>query len=295
MTEYTLKKTAQKDLPADALSGNVLIFGCLRHADFFAKIFARAKSVTFHESSDVTENLFSKASFDTLVIAEDLFLQAQNVFATIANKYMLLLADRKKIKKTAGFSLKKSGGFTPSRTSRFSWALFQKDESLKALKRENISLIVYDFDGVMTDNRVIVDQDGKEAVTANRGDGLGIDYLRKLNIPQLILSTETNPVVKARAAKLKMEIISSCGNKKKALQEYCRKKGFSMRKTIFVGNDMNDMEVMKTAGFSVAPSDAHTEILATASLVTSAKGGFGVIRELADIIIKVNKISNIHI
>ncbi len=83
---------------------------------------------------------------------------------------------------------------------------------------KNIDLIVYDFDGVMTDNRVIVFQDGTEAVIANRADGLGVDYFRDLGIPQLILSTETNPVVKARAAKLRLKVIASCKDKKSALE-----------------------------------------------------------------------------
>jgi len=149
---------------------------------------------------------------------------------------------------------------------------------------KDISLIVYDFDGVMTDNRVIVFQDGTEAVIVNRADGLGIDYFRGLGIPQLILSTETNPVVTARAAKLRIEVIASCKDKKIALEDYCMQNGYDLNKTMYVGNDLNDLEVMKIVGFRVAPSDAHPEIIRIAKLVTKARGGEGVIKELAEYI-----------
>lgn len=82
----------------------------------------------------------------------------------------------------------------------------------------DIDLTVYDFDGVMTDNLVIVFHDGTEAVIVNRADGLGVERLRALGIPQLVLSTETNPVVKARAKKLGLDVITSCKDKKYALK-----------------------------------------------------------------------------
>lgn len=146
----------------------------------------------------------------------------------------------------------------------------------------DIDLIVYDFDGVMTDNRVIIFQDGTEAVIVNRADGLGIDRFRSLDIPQLIMSTETNPVVKARAAKLCLEVIDSCKDKKIALENYCAQKGYDLNKVMYIGNDLNDLEVMKIVGFSVAPADAHPEIKKVAKLTTEAKGGEGVVKELSD-------------
>ncbi len=146
----------------------------------------------------------------------------------------------------------------------------------------NIDLIVYDFDGVMTDNRVIVFQDGTEAVIVNRADGLGVDCFRGLGIPQLILSTETNPVVKSRATKLRLEVITSCKDKKIALESYCAQNGYDLNKVMYIGNDLNDLEVMEIVGFSVAPTDAHPKIKKIAKLVTKAKGGEGVVKELYD-------------
>ena len=154
-----------------------------------------------------------------------------------------------------------------------------------SVRAKDIDLIVYDFDGVMTDNRAIVFQDGTEAVIVNRADGLGVNRLRTSGIPQLILSTETNSVVKVRAAKLCLKVISSCSDKKNALMNYCEQNDYDLQKVLYVGNDLNDLEVMEIVGFPVAPADAHPEIKSLAKLVTKAKGGEGVIRELSDIII----------
>jgi len=157
-------------------------------------------------------------------------------------------------------------------------------DSKVSVRAKEIDLIVYDFDGVMTDNRVIVFQDSTEAVVVNRADGLGVDRLRAGGIPQLILSTETNPIVKARAAKLGIEVIASCNDKKHALMNYCEQNDYDLQKVLYVGNDLNDLEVMKIVGFPVAPADAHPEINSLAKLITKAKGGEGVVRELSDII-----------
>jgi len=155
-----------------------------------------------------------------------------------------------------------------------------------AIIASDIDLIIYDFDGVMTDNRVMVMQDGAEGVMVSRADGLGVDYLRDRGFPQLILSTETNPVVRARAAKLKLEVISACSDKKQALTDYCREHGYSLSRVLYIGNDTNDLEAMKIVGFPVAPADAHPAVLRVAKVVTTAPGGHGVIRELADLIIQ---------
>jgi YrbI family 3-deoxy-D-manno-octulosonate 8-phosphate phosphatase len=164
--------------------------------------------------------------------------------------------------------------------------IYQTNQTGQTIQTADIDLIVYDFDGVMTDNRVIVFQDGTEAVIVNRADGLGVERLRALGIPQLILSTETNSVVGARAAKLGLEVIASCKDKKIALKNYCDQNDYDLQKVVYVGNDLNDLEVMKIVGFSIAPVDAHPDIKSLAKLVTKTKGGEGVIRELSDIIIQ---------
>jgi len=147
-------------------------------------------------------------------------------------------------------------------------------------------LIVYDFDGVMTDNKVYVDQDGKETVQVNRGDGLGISEIKKLGIEQIIISTEKNPVVMKRATKLNIKCLQGIENKKSALINYCQKNDFELQNVAYVGNDINDKEVMEIAGTTYCPSDAHKSIQDISDNILKTKGGDGVIREILDIINK---------
>lgn len=153
------------------------------------------------------------------------------------------------------------------------------------LSLEQLDLIVYDFDGVMTDNRVFVLEDGREAVRANRADGLGIDMLRAAGLRQFMISTETNAVVAARARKLRLEVVQGCRDKAAALARFCRDHGVALPRVAYVGNDTNDLEAMSMVGVAIAPADAHPKIIAMADLVTRARGGEGVIRELADCIL----------
>ncbi len=147
-----------------------------------------------------------------------------------------------------------------------------------------VEAIVFDFDGVFTNNKVIVDENGKESVICNRADGLGIKMLRAKNIPMLILSTEANLVVKMRAQKLNLEVFQGIADKKEALLKLSKEKNINLKNTIYVGNDINDFEAMKMVGFPIAPKDANPSILRIAKYITKSKGGEGVIRELADII-----------
>lgn len=149
-----------------------------------------------------------------------------------------------------------------------------------------IKLIVYDFDGVMTDNRVMVFQDGTEAVFCNRSDGLGVNNIRRMGIYQLILSTEKNKVVKVRADKLKIECIQGCDDKKHKLVEFCKDNQYAFEEVLYIGNDVNDLEVMKIVGVPVAPRDSHAVILEIARFVTKSKGGEGVVQELSEYIQK---------
>lgn len=149
---------------------------------------------------------------------------------------------------------------------------------------KDIRLIVYDFDGVMTDNRVIVSEDGKESVVVNRSDGLAISRIRRSGVPQLILSTESNPVVKIRAEKLDIPALSGISSKKDALINYCKKNNVELKNTLFVGNEINDLDAMKIVGYPVAPGNACRLVLKTAKFITKANGGEGVIRELLDIL-----------
>ncbi len=152
---------------------------------------------------------------------------------------------------------------------------------IKALK-----LIVYDFDGVLTDNRVFVSEDGKESVFVNRSDGLAILEIKKMGIAQLILTAERNKVVKVRAKKLGIPCKNNISDKKKAFITYCKKLKISLKEAAYAGNEINDRDVMKIAGFAIAPRDAYKDIKKIAALITVSKGGEGVAREILDILKK---------
>ena len=147
-----------------------------------------------------------------------------------------------------------------------------------------INLIVYDFDGVMTDNKVYVDQDGREIVQVNRADGLGVSEIKKLGIQQIIISTEKNTVVSSRATKLGIPCLQGIENKKTALIDYCKENDIDLKNVAYVGNDINDNDVMGNVGITFCPADAHDSIKAISDHALKTKGGQGVIRELFDLI-----------
>ena len=150
---------------------------------------------------------------------------------------------------------------------------------MSTINVDTLECIFYDFDGVMTDNRVLVSEDGKESVFANRGDGLGVSYIKKLGIPQVIVSTEQNKVVEQRAKKLKIEVIHGVADKGDVISSYCSAKGFDLSRTAFIGNDLNDLPAFNIVGFKGAPKDAAQEILAIADWISDKNGGEGVIRD----------------
>ena len=149
---------------------------------------------------------------------------------------------------------------------------------------KNIKLVVSDFDGVMTDNRVFIDENGKESVYVSRADGQAIHILKSIGVDLVIMSTEINGVVTRRAEKLKVECIQSVINKKECLKQYCSEKNIELNDVAYVGNDINDFEAMQIVGWKIVPQDAYSEVKSIADFITETKGGYGLIREIADII-----------
>ena len=152
-------------------------------------------------------------------------------------------------------------------------------------KFQKIKLLVLDFDGVMTDNRVLVQEDGKEAVFCNRGDGLGIEILKKAGVEVLVISKEKNKVVLARCKKLKIKCLNNIDNKYNLFLKEVKKRNLKLETVCFVGNDVNDLQCIKNAGIGVAVADSHQSVLDIADYVTKKKGGEGVVREVADLIL----------
>jgi len=151
---------------------------------------------------------------------------------------------------------------------------------------EKVEFIIFDFDGVFTDNKVYTAQDGTETVVCDRRDGLGIKMLKKINIPMFILSMEQNPVVIARAKKLDLEVKAGCEDKKSFLKNYFKQRGINPANVIYIGNDINDLDAMEMVGFSVCPSDSHVKVKESATYILASNGGNGAVRELAELLIQ---------
>ena len=147
---------------------------------------------------------------------------------------------------------------------------------------DKIEAFVFDFDGVMTNNLVHLDQNGKEWVSCSRADGLAFDVLRKLQKPAYILSTEKNSVVTARANKLKIPALQGVGDKVEGIKKLAVREGFNIQNILYVGNDLNDYRVMQLCGFTACPSDSHETIKSISTIKLRAKGGDGLVRELLE-------------
>ncbi len=149
-----------------------------------------------------------------------------------------------------------------------------------------VSLVVLDFDGVLTDDRVYVNQHGEETVAAHRGDGMGISQLKKAGIEVVILSKEKNPVVKARADKLRIPAYQGIDEKGKELQSLMADKGVSAEQVVYLGNDINDLPCFPLVGLAAAVADAHPKVIERAQLVLNKNGGYGAVRELCDLLLE---------
>ncbi|MGW7429457.1 cytidylyltransferase domain-containing protein [Streptomyces sp. NPDC054861] len=146
---------------------------------------------------------------------------------------------------------------------------------------DDVDAIVLDFDGTQTDDRVHIDADGREFVSVHRGDGLGIAALRRTGVPILILSSEVNPVVAARARKLRIPVLHGIERKDLALKQWCEEQGIDPRRVLYAGNDVNDLPCFHLVGWPVAVSSAHDSVRAAARAVTVTPGGSGAVREIA--------------
>ncbi|KAF5083752.1 3-deoxy-manno-octulosonate cytidylyltransferase [anaerobic digester metagenome] len=149
-----------------------------------------------------------------------------------------------------------------------------------------LGAIIFDFDGVFTDNHVFIDQDGSEMVRCHRGDGMGIEKLKQLNIPMLVISKEENAVVSARCKKLGLECVHGVEKKDIFLAKWLVEKEINPDNVIYVGNDLNDLSSMHMVGCPVAVGDAVPEVKSVAKIILTRSGGMGAIRELSDLICK---------
>lgn len=151
-----------------------------------------------------------------------------------------------------------------------------------------VSLLVMDFDGVLSDNRVWVDETGHESIAANRSDSMGLNLLRQHGVQAIVISTETNPVVAARCRKLNLPVIQSVTDKAAVLSAYLQEQAIDPAGVVYLGNDTNDLPCFPLVGCAVAVADSHPTVLRLADQVLTLPGGRGAVRELCDRIIERN-------
>ena len=160
-----------------------------------------------------------------------------------------------------------------------------RDRMLEGVIRK-IRLVAFDFDGVFTDNTVYVSEDGSEAVRCSRADGLGLQKLERLGVEAVIVSTEANPVVSARARKLGIRCFQNCADKRKVLEGLAAERGLSLAQVAFVGNDINDALCLAGVGLPIVVQDCHEDVASLGRYRTQRHGGRGAVREVCDLFAK---------
>lgn len=184
---------------------------------------------------------------------------------------------------------------TPEDWNRYEWAVYNSGLQMVTpgnLRRplpDKIKLVVLDFDGTLTDNRVWVDETGREMIAAYRSDSIGVQMLKDSGIDVMVLSTEINPVVSARCKKMQVPVIQGVGDKYKVLKDYLLSKNILPDHVVFVGNDINDLPCFPLVACGVAVNDAQPALIKEADLVLRKPGGFGAVREICEIILNKTK------
>tara|TARA_B100000965_G_C19581722_1_gene753873 strand:+ start:1808 stop:2302 length:495 start_codon:yes stop_codon:yes gene_type:complete len=152
---------------------------------------------------------------------------------------------------------------------------------LKKIKFKNIKVLFLDFDGVLTDNKVIVNEKGIESVRCSRSDSLYSDMIKnKFSLKLIVISSEKNRVVEVRCQKMKLPFIHGVSDKLKSINKFLIKNNLNFQNLAYIGNDLNDLEVMKKCNFKICPYDSVPEIKKISNLVLKTKGGDGVLKEV---------------
>jgi YrbI family 3-deoxy-D-manno-octulosonate 8-phosphate phosphatase len=154
-------------------------------------------------------------------------------------------------------------------------------------KCKKIKLLLSDVDGVLTDGGMYYTEKGEIMKKFNTKDGMGVELLRKNKIDVVLITREKSVIVKKRAKKINVEAHIGILDKKKILNKICKKYNVKYEETAYIGDDVNDLEIMKQVGFSASPSDAVDKVKKISNYISSLKGGNGVLREIADMIITI--------
>lgn len=156
-------------------------------------------------------------------------------------------------------------------------------------KLEKINLLVCDVDGVLTDGGMYYDMNGNEWKKFNTRDGKGIEVLRKTGCCVMFLTSEDTPIVQKRADKLQVDFcFMGIKDKRAKLEQFFETHlQYCFEKTAYIGDDINDLENLKSVAFSAVPADAVDENLAVADYICKRHGGKGCVREICELLLQV--------
>lgn len=151
-------------------------------------------------------------------------------------------------------------------------------------KCKNVKLVITDVDGVLTDGGIYYSSKGEALKKFNTRDSMGMELLRKINIPTILMTRENSIIVKKRSLKMKTELYMKIQNKKDCLSKICSKYDITSNNIAYIGDDINDLEIMKFVGISAAPNDAIKDVKLISNYICKLKGGEGAFREFANFI-----------
>ena len=150
----------------------------------------------------------------------------------------------------------------------------------------SIELIVLDVDGTMTDSRITYSEQGDEIKSFNVKDGLAISSWRRLGKQVAIITGRSSDIVARRAKELRIEhFYQGVHNKKEVLESLLEKLDLTMDNVAAIGDDLNDLQMLKSAKISFVPRDASAYVDKAASVVLTRKGGDGAVREMIEYLI----------
>ena len=152
---------------------------------------------------------------------------------------------------------------------------------------KNIKLVVTDIDGVWTDAKMHYTKNGDFMKSFNTYDGMGVEILRNKNIETVIMTSENSNIVLQRAKKLKIENVHiGEKNKLERLKKICSDKEIQLNEVAYIGDDINDIEVLENVGFSALTNNSPIKQQIKVDYITEKKGGDGAFREFAELILK---------
>ena len=156
----------------------------------------------------------------------------------------------------------------------------------KIRKPKNIKILLTDVDGVLTDGGMYYNSKGDFMKKFHARDGMGVALLRKKGIPTVIVTKEKTAIVRKWASKMKIaKIFDGIQNKEKIVDEICKKYKVTVSQIGYVGDDVNDVDLLKKVGFSATPKDGIIEVRKIVDYVCKKNGGEGAFREIADLLI----------